>query len=113
MEIGQLVSAIHYSGVVEGLTHNFYRYPARFSPIFARTAIELFTNPGDTVLDPFSGSATSLVESLALGRHAVGADISELAVFLAKAKTLLIGEGGMQRLRKWADLASMSVSPCK
>ena len=59
------LDAINFKGVVSGLTHDFYRYPARFSPLFARSAIELFTEPGDTVLDPFAGSGTSLVEALA------------------------------------------------
>ena len=35
---------------VSGLTHRFYRYPARFSPMFAATAIEEFSTPGDLVL---------------------------------------------------------------
>jgi hypothetical protein len=30
---------------VRGLTHGFYKYPARFSPSFARAAIETFTQP--------------------------------------------------------------------
>jgi tRNA G10 N-methylase Trm11 len=50
---------------VVGLTHNFYRYPARFSPQFARAAVATFTEPGDTVLDPFMGGGTSAVETLA------------------------------------------------
>ncbi len=50
-----------------GLTHGFYRYPARFSPQFARSAIEAFTEPLDTVLDPFMGGGTSAVEALGLG----------------------------------------------
>ena len=36
---------------VRGLTHGFYKYPARFSPSFARAAIETFTQPADLVLD--------------------------------------------------------------
>jgi hypothetical protein len=32
---------------VSGLTHGFYKYPARFSPAFARAAVEAFSNPGD------------------------------------------------------------------
>src|SRR5947209_2346116 len=50
---------------VRGLTHDFYKYPARFSPIFARAAIELFTRPGDLVLDPHVGGGTTLVEARA------------------------------------------------
>jgi hypothetical protein len=42
-----------------GHTHNFYRYPARFSPQFARAAVEAFSAPGDTVLDPFVGGGTA------------------------------------------------------
>lgn len=72
MDFQRLVDAINFTGVVSGLTHDFYRYPARFSPLVARAAIESFTLPGDTILDPFSGGGTSLVEALALGRHAVG-----------------------------------------
>jgi hypothetical protein len=30
---------------VSGLTHDFYKYPARFSPAFVRAAIEAFTDP--------------------------------------------------------------------
>jgi DNA methylase len=55
-----------------GRTHNFYRYPARFSPRFARAAIQTFTRPGDLVLDPYVGGGTSLVEALAIGRDAIG-----------------------------------------
>ena len=70
---------------VKGLTHGFYKYPARFSPTFARTAIESFTQPGDMVLDNHVGGGTTLVEALVAGRHAIGIDISALAEFVATA----------------------------
>lgn len=88
---------------VAGLTHNFYRYPARFSPAFVRAAINAFTQTGDFVLDPYVGGGTSLVEAMALGRHAVGVDISELAEFVAKVKTLVLSEGELDRLTQWAE----------
>src|SRR6478672_1123237 len=56
---------------VRGLTHGFYKYPARFSPSFARATIETFTQPGDLVFDNHVGGGTTLVEALALGRDAV------------------------------------------
>jgi hypothetical protein len=90
---------------VQGLTHGFYKYPARFSPCFARGAIEAFTEPGDWVLDNHVGGGTTLVEALALGRHSAGADISALAEFVAKAKTTLLADEEFVRLERWvADL---------
>ena len=57
--------AVINSDPVAGLTHNFYRYPARFSPEFAKQAILAFSKPDDLVLDPFMGGGTTLVEALA------------------------------------------------
>lgn len=51
------VEAVHTREPVAGLSHGFYRYPARFSPLFARAAIETFTKPGDMIFDPFMGGA--------------------------------------------------------
>ena len=82
-----LVRALHDTSRVAGLTHRFYKYPARFSPTFVRAAIEEFTNPGDLVLDPFMGGGTALVEALAMGRRVVGTDTSRLAHFVASVKT--------------------------
>jgi hypothetical protein len=46
-----LVAEARYREPVRGLTHGFYKYPARFSPSFARATIEIFTQPGDLVFD--------------------------------------------------------------
>jgi DNA modification methylase len=86
---------------VQGLTHGFYKYPARFSPCFARAAIEAFTEPGDWVLDNHVGGGTTLVEALALGRHSAGSDISALAEFVAKTKTTLLTDAELARLERW------------
>jgi DNA methylase len=87
---------------VSGLTHGFYKYPARFSPSFARAAIETFTKPGDLVLDPHVGGGTTLVEARALGREAVGVDISPLAEFVARVKSTVFSEAELETLGAWA-----------
>jgi hypothetical protein len=87
---------------VKGLTHSYYKYPARFSPVFARAAIETFTEPGDLCLDPHVGGGTTLVEALALGRNALGIDISTLAEFVSSAKTIVFSENQLARLQSWA-----------
>ncbi len=113
MNFEQLVDGINYRGIVSGLTHDLYRYPARFSPMFAQAAIEAFTEPGDTILDPFTGGSTSLVEALALGRNAIGVDISQLAVFLARVKTSLLSERDIDAILNWAIRVTPDLSPQK
>ena len=78
--------ALDQSRVV-GLTHRFYRYPARFSPTFVSSTIECFSSPGDVVLDPYMGGGTTVVEAFARGRIGIGSDLNSLAVFVARAKT--------------------------
>ncbi len=98
-----LRDGIHSSDPVSGLTHNFYRYPARFSPLFTRAVIETFTQPGDVVYDPFMGGATTIVEACALGRRAVGTDINSLALFLADVKTTVLSGEQISSVRSWAE----------
>ena len=94
---------------VRGLTHGYYKYPARFSPKFARAAIEAFTQPSDLVLDNHVGGGTTLVEALALGRNALGVDISTLAEFVAKAKTTVFNAKEIARLKLWSDRLGKSI----
>ena len=54
MNLQSLLDAINDRKVVSGLTHGIYRYPARFSPVFARAAIELFTKPSSATKWIFS-----------------------------------------------------------
>lgn len=51
-------------------------HPAVMNASIARDHILTWSNPGDVVLDPFAGSGTTLVEAVALGRHAVGVERS-------------------------------------
>lgn len=96
-----LVAAVSNRDKVTGAPHDFYRYPARFSPLFAREAIKTFTEPGDFVLDPFCGGGTTLVEALSLGRRAAGMDVSSLAAFLARTKTTPISVHDKREIAAW------------
>ena len=97
----RIISAARDSARVTGLTHGFYRYPARFSPVFARSVIEAFTEPGDWVFDPFAGGGTTLVEAMALGRNALGIDISSLSAFVCEAKTLILTDLEIASFERW------------
>lgn len=105
-----LIEAARDSAPVSGLTHNHYRYPARFSPIFVRAAINAFTAPGDVVLDPFVGGGTTLVEALANGRHSVGVDISALAAFVSEVKTCVFSDDELALLHRWSAHAPLRIN---
>jgi modification methylase len=47
-------------------------HPAKMLPAIAATAIARYTKPGDLVIDPMCGIATTLVEAAHLGRDAAG-----------------------------------------
>lgn len=50
--------------------------------------IELFTDPGDVVIDPCAGSGTTLLASANMGRRAYGFEIKKTFYNDAKAKVL-------------------------
>ncbi len=70
--------------------HGIFRYPAKYLPQIARALLEVSARPGDLVLDPFMGSATTLVEAADLGVRSIGTDLNPLAVLVARAKTARI-----------------------
>ena len=80
------------------LTHGFHSYAGRMHPSIARGGIAAFSAPGDTVVDPFCGSGTVLVEAMGLGPAAIGVDASPLGVAIARVRTTLLGEEGRERL---------------
>ena len=68
--------------------HGFHTYPARMHPATAAGLVRAVTSrEGATLLDPFCGSGTVLVEAMLAGRRAVGTDLNPLAVRLARLKT--------------------------
>ena len=95
------LKGVHAPQPVSGFTHSYYRYPARFSPLFVRAAIRAFTSPGDVIVDPFMGGATTLVEARTLGRVAIGLDISSLACFIARSKTRLLSNSDLNLVQGW------------
>ncbi|MEV4536282.1 DNA methyltransferase [Asanoa sp. NPDC049518] len=60
-------------------------HPGKMLPNLAAHAIASYTAPGDLVLDPMCGSGTTLVESMHLGRNALGVDIESRFTALAEA----------------------------
>ena len=69
-------------------THGFHRYVGRFPAHLIRAIINAFgATPNDTILDPFCGSGTTLVEARMLGVKAVGIEISPLSAMISRVKS--------------------------
>lgn len=91
------------------LTHSLHPYPAKFIPQIPNALIQELSSMGDTVLDPFCGSGTTLVEAILLKRHAVGVDANPLACLIARAKTAQLRRQEIDQLRQVvAQVASMA-----
>jgi len=70
------------------LTHWIYPYKGKFHPQMIRSLLNIIRlKEGDTVLDPFSGSGTTALESQLLGINFIGIDISPLCVIQGRVKT--------------------------
>lgn len=69
------------------LTHGFHSYPAMMIPQIAKRLIGEYIKDGGVILDPFSGSGTSLVESMIMNKKSYGIDINPLTKLVAKTKT--------------------------
>lgn len=61
-------------------------HPATFPLSMARRVIEQFTHLGELVLDPFSGSGTTLLAAKDLSRNAIGFDLKQEYVDLSKER---------------------------
>jgi site-specific DNA-methyltransferase (adenine-specific) len=61
-------------------------HPAPFPVELPQRLIELYTYPGDLVLDPFMGSGSTAVAAVRTGRHYVGYDTDPAYVAAAEAR---------------------------
>jgi site-specific DNA-methyltransferase (cytosine-N4-specific) len=68
-------------------THTIHRYSGKFIPQIAGQAVELLSNKGDCVLDPYCGSGTTLLECALAGRRSIGIDLNPMAALISKVKT--------------------------
>lgn len=65
-------------------------YLGTFPPALARSIVAMLSEPGDTVMDPFCGRGTTLLETRLLGRIPVASDLNPIAIALACAKNVAI-----------------------
>jgi hypothetical protein len=75
--------------------HRLHPYKGKFIPQLVEYFIdghtddykkETFFSPGDSILDPFCGSGTTLVQANETGMHAIGIDVSTFNSVISNAK---------------------------
>lgn len=66
--------------------HQLSPYIGKLKSTIAKSLISTYSKPGDTVVDPFSGSGTIPLEARLQGRHVFASDISPYAGLLSRAK---------------------------
>lgn len=70
------------------ITHWIYPYKGKFHPQMIRALLNIIkTKKGETLLDPFVGSGTAILEAQLLGINGIGVDTSPLCVLISKVKT--------------------------
>jgi len=84
------------------LTHGLHKYPAKFFPELPRWLIKKYSEPRDTVLDPFMGSGTTNLEAMLHERHSIGLDVDPFSRMLARVKTTPLPRKGL--LNAWQSL---------
>lgn len=78
-------------------THGLHAYAAKCPPQLVNYGLHYYSKPGETVLDPMTGSGTTLVEAKLMSRHAVGYDIDPLARLLAQVKSSRLPDGWIEQ----------------
>lgn len=70
--------------------HSYHWYLGTYIPQIPSILISNFSERGETVLDPFCGGGTTLVEAMKMRRRSIGVDSNILARLISKVKTTMI-----------------------
>jgi DNA modification methylase len=81
-------------------THGYFKYPCKFIPEIPRWAILKYVgeNKG-TILDPFSGSGTTILEALLTNNTAIGTEIDNFAKLLTKVKSTQLSNRDIETMK--------------
>ncbi len=63
-------------------------HPAPFPPELAYRLVRMFSFAGDTVLDPFAGSGTTMIAAMRAGRNSIGIDVEKKYIGLCRKRLL-------------------------
>lgn len=95
------------AGTSRGSIHGLHWFPGNFIAQIPAALIQILSVPGDLVLDPFGGSATTAIEAARLGRRCFASDRLSPAALIGGAKLALL-ERQFDRRRRGEILASLA-----
>lgn len=87
-------------------THGFFKYPCKFIPEIPKWAIRNYIeeiNKDTKILDPFSGSGTTLLEASLAGIDSLGNEIDDIAKLITKVKSTKLTYSEIQNVRITVD----------
>jgi hypothetical protein len=84
----EIETAIASKKTTLALTHDLHIYKAKFFPRMVHALMNIFEDDFrvGTVVDPFSGSGTALLEASILGLPSVGTDVDPLSALISRCK---------------------------
>jgi len=94
-------------------THSLHRYPAMFIPELAEKIIKMYSNEGDVVLDIFSGSGTTILESIINQRVGLGLELNPFAYFISNSKITLYNLDEINSFMSDLDYQSLQNINCE
>ena len=102
-------SPVNFSESMSKPRHRWFPYKEGFSPSFVKNFLtEYCDNLTSSVFDPFSGAGTTALAASSLGLDAVGFDVSPLAIFVAKTKSISLSPIQINQLESCIEEFSLA-----
>ena len=83
-------------------------YRGNFAPQVARNILLRYSEEGERILDPMTGSGTTLIEARLLNRHGLGIDINQKAVDVAKKRINFSSDNSSKQAVRLGDVRDLS-----